>query len=50
MNGPLGGGACADCGRPPEHSLHTYVLPGFETLVEEREKIQGIAHQQQTLF
>lgn len=32
-----GGGACAACGRPPESSLHTYTLPGFEEFITEPE-------------
>lgn len=29
-NSPLGGGACADCKRPPEHPLHIGTLAGME--------------------
>lgn len=50
VNPPLGGGACKDCGRPPEHSLHTYVLPGLEDFVKEREAKQGQTVQQTFLF
>lgn len=30
---PQGGGACADCKRPPEHPLHIHVLPGMDDAV-----------------
>jgi hypothetical protein len=50
QNPPLGGGACALCRRPPEHSVHTYTLPGFEQLVQERENKKGDIIAQQTLF
>jgi hypothetical protein len=38
------GGACTLCGLPPESTLHTYTLPGFETVTELRADAAAIQH------
>lgn len=44
QHGANGGGACAapGCGLPPEHSLHTYTLPGFEDAPSDRAQAEAI--------